>query len=270
MYKEADNMRRIFRLHKIFIIQHLKKLMEYKVDFVIGAVGFLLSQAVEILFIGIIFSQIPNLAGWTFNEILFIYGFSLIPKSIDHLFFDNLWMVGYGIVRKGDFDKYLTRPINSLFYVTVEKFQVDAFGEMLMGIILIVYSLVNIGASIVWGRMIVLLLLVPFCVLIFTSVKILTSAISFWTKQSGHITHMFYMTSDFAKYPVTIYNNFVKIIITYIIPFAFTAYYPASFFLHGDNALFCILGTILISTALFLVSIFVWNKGISNYESAGS
>ena len=25
-----------------------------------------------------------------------------------------------------------------------------------------------------------------------------------------------------------------------------------------------------ISTALFLVSIFVWNKGISNYESAGS
>ena len=26
----------------------------------------------------------------------------------------------------------------------------------------------------------------------------------------------------------------------------------------------------LISTALFLVSLFVWNKGISNYESAGS
>lgn len=25
-----------------------------------------------------------------------------------------------------------------------------------------------------------------------------------------------------------------------------------------------------ISTALFLVSIFVWNKGISNYKSAGS
>lgn len=186
------------------------------------------------------------------------------------MFFDNLWMVGYGIVRKGDFDKYLTRPINSLFYITVEKFQVDVFGEMLMGIILIVYSLVNIGASIVCGRMIVLLLLVPFCALIFTSVKILISAISFWTKQSGHFTHMFYMTSDFAKYPVTIYNNFVKSIITYIIPFAFTAYYPASFFLHGDNALFCVLGTILISTALFLISIFVWNKGINNYESAGS
>lgn len=148
------------------------------------------------------FSQIPDLAGWTFDEILFIYGFSLIPKAIDHMFFDNLWMIGYSIVRKGDFDKYLTRPINSLFYVTVEKFQVDAFGELLMGIILITYSLIRIGANIVWQRALILLLLVPFAVLIYTSVKILTSAISFWTKQSGHITHMFYAVNDLQSIPL--------------------------------------------------------------------
>lgn len=263
-------MKRAFRLHRIFIAQYLKKLMEYKVDFIVGAVGFLLSQALEILFIGIIFSQIPDLAGWTFNEILFIYGFSLIPKAIDHMFFDNLWMVGYHIVRKGEFDKYLTRPINSLFYVTVEKFQIDAFGELIMGIILIAYSLIQIGADIVWSRVFVLLLLVPFAVLIFTAIKIITSAISFWTKQSGHITHMFYMSSDFSKYPVTIYNNFIKVVITYIIPFAFTAYYPASYFLRGENRLFCVLGTILVSSLLFVISILVWNRGIKKYESAGS
>lgn len=263
-------MKRAFRLHRIFIAQYLKKLMEYKVDFIVGAVGFLLSQALEILFIGIIFSQIPDLAGWTFNEILFIYGFSLIPKAIDHMFFDNLWMVGYHIVRKGEFDKYLTRPINSLFYVTVEKFQIDAFGELIMGIILITYSLIQIGADIVWYRVLVLLLLVPFAVLIYTAIKIITSAISFWTKQSGHITHMFYMSSDFSKYPVTIYNNFIKVVITFIIPFAFTAYYPASYFLRGENGLFCVLGTILVSSLLFVVSILVWNRGIKKYESAGS
>lgn len=263
-------MKRAFRLHRIFIAQYLKKLMEYKVDFIVGAVGFLLSQALEILFIGIIFSQIPDLAGWTFNEILFIYGFSLIPKAIDHMFFDNLWMVGYHIVRKGEFDKYLTRPINSLFYVTVEKFQIDAFGELIMGIILITYSLIQIGADIVWYRVLVLLFLVPFAVLIYTAIKIITSAISFWTKQSGHITHMFYMSSDFSKYPVTIYNNFIKVVITFIIPFAFTAYYPASYFLRGENGLFCVLGTILVSSLLFVVSILVWNRGIKKYESAGS
>ena len=28
----------------------------------------------------------PSLEGWTFQEIAFIYGFSLIPKGLDHLF----------------------------------------------------------------------------------------------------------------------------------------------------------------------------------------
>lgn len=139
-----------------------------------------------------------------------------------------------------------------------------------MGIILITYSLIRIGGNIVWQRALVLLALVPFAVLIYTSVKILTSAISFWTKQSGHITHMFYAVNDFAKYPVTIYNDFIKVIITYIIPFAFTAYYPASFFLRGENGWFCVLGTILISLALFGISLIVWNRGIKAYESAGS
>ena len=270
MFREVDNMKRVLKLHRIFISQHLKQLMEYKVDFSIGALGMLFSQVIQLLFLGIIFSQIPDLEGLSFNEILFIYGFSLIPKGIDHLFFDNLWMIGYHIVNKGEFDKYLTRPINSLFYVTVEKFQVDALGELLMGIVLVAYSLVQIGLGIVWYRVLILLLIIPFAVLIFTSLKIITASIAFWTKQSGHIIHMVYMANDFAKYPVTIYNNFVRIIITYILPFAFTAYYPASYFLRGEDGLFCVLGTILISLALFGVALIVWNKGVKSYESAGS
>ena len=79
-------MMRYIRLHRIFIAQYLKRLMEYKVDFLLGAIGLVIAQAIQMLFIGIIFSQIPQLQGWTFEEILFIYGFSLIPKFIDHLF----------------------------------------------------------------------------------------------------------------------------------------------------------------------------------------
>ncbi len=263
-------MRRALRLHRIFISQHMKRLMEYKLDFTMGALGLFISQVIQLLFLGIIFSQIPNLKGWSFNEILFIYGFSLIPKGIDHLLFDNLWMIGYQIVNKGEFDKYLTRPINSLFYVTVENFQVDAFGELIMGIVLVAYSVVQLLSHIVWYRIFVLLLIVPFAVLIFTSLKIITASIAFWTKQSGHVIHMVYMVNDFAKYPVTIYNNVVKVIITYILPFAFTAYYPAGYFLRGQDGLFSVVGTILISVTLFGISLFVWNKGVKSYESAGS
>lgn len=263
-------MLRYLRLHKIFISQHMKKLMEYKTDFLLGAIGLLIAQALQILFIGIIFSGIPALEGYSFEEVLFIYGFSLIPKSIDHLFCDNLWMVGYSIIRKGDFDKYLTRPINSLYYVVVERFCVDAFGEMLTCALLLIYAIPKLHLAFHWYTIPLLLIVVVFATLIYTSLKIITAAISFWTKASGHITHMLYMTNDFSKYPVTIYNKAVQTLITYVIPFAFTAYFPASYFLTGENPLFNIGGTVVAGTLLFVLAIFIWNRGIRAYESAGS
>lgn len=265
-----SEIKRLLKMQRIFIAQDLKKMMEYKGDFLIGILGFLISQVFNILFLVIIFSQIPNLMGWSFNEIVFIYGFSLLPKAIDHLLYDNLWGIGYWIVRKGEFDRYLTRPINPLFHVMVEKFCVDAFGELLVGIGLIAITLPQL--VIVWSveKVILILLAIAFATFIYTAIKIGTSAIAFWTKRSGNITFMFYMMNDFAKYPVSIYNNFVKTVITYIIPFAFTAFYPAYYFLTGENPLFNIGMTILIAIVFMAIAILIWNKGITAYESAGS
>lgn len=275
-------MRKYIRLHSIFIKQDLKKLMEYKVDFLLGAIGFVLTQVVQIFCLGIIFNAIPALCytvsgqvvdAWTFNEVLFIYGFSLIPKGIDHLLFDNLWRLGYWIVDKGDFDKYLTRPINSWFYVLCEKFCVDAFGDLIVGIALIIYSTLSmpaeISAGINWWRVLPVLVVMPFAVMIFTSIKTATAAISFWTKRSGHVTHMCYMANEFAKYPVKIYNGVIRSTITYILPFALTAYYPAIYILRGESV-WSLPVTVLVSVLLFVLSQFIWHKGIRAYESAGS
>jgi ABC-2 type transport system permease protein len=263
-------LRRMFRMHRIFVAQEIKRMMEYKGDFLVGIAGFLLNQFFNLLFIWVIFSQIPNLMGWTLEQVVFIYGFSLIPKALDHLLFDNLWGIGYFIVRKGDFDKYLTRPINPLFHVMVEKLQIDALGELVVGIALVCIALPQL--AIVWSieKILLTLLVLPFATLIYVAVKIATSAIAFWTKRSGAITFVFYMVNDFAKYPIDIYNTFVKTVITYIIPFAFTAFYPANYILTGADPLFNIGLPIVISIVMMVIAVLIWNKGINAYESAGS
>ena len=257
-------------MHRIFVAQELKRMMEYKGDFLTGIAGFLLNQFFNLMFLWIIFANIPNLMGWTIEQIVFIYGFSLIPKGIDHLLFDNLWSIGYFTVRKGDFDKYLTRPINPLFHVMVEKLQIDALGELIMGIALIGVTLPSL--SIDWSvtKVLLIIIVIPFATMIYVGIKTATAAIAFWTKRSGNIIYMFYMVNDFAKYPVTIYNNFVKAVITYIIPFAFTAFFPANYILTGENPLFNIGMTFVIALAIMVIGVFVWNKGIKANESAGS
>lgn len=265
-----NKIKRAFRMHRIFVAQELKKMLEYKANFIVGIIGFLLGQITNIIFIWLIFEQVPDLKGWSINQIVFIYGFSLIPKGLDHLLFDNLWAVGHFIVRRGDFDKYLTRPVNTLFHVMVERLQIDALGELIMGIALICVTVFKV--SIEWSpaKVILILIVIPFATLIYTGIKIATAALAFWIKRSGNVTYMFYMVNDFAKYPVTIYNNTVRGIITYIIPFAFTAFYPAKYILTGGNPMYNIGMTVVMAVILMGIGICVWNKGIKAYESAGS
>ncbi|GAX46871.1 ABC transporter permease [Pseudolactococcus reticulitermitis] len=261
-------MRRILILEKIFIKQYLKQQIEYKVDFIVGVLGVFLTQGLNILFLSLIFSQIPSLNSWSLSQIAFIYGFSLIPKGLDHLFFDNLWNVGQRLVWTGEFDKYMTRPLNPLLHVLLEVFKIDAVGELLVGVLL----LIKTSGSVYWtvSTIFFFIIAIPFATLIYTSLKIATSSMAFWSKQAGSVIYIFYMLNDFGKYPVSIYNRAIRFIISFIIPFSFTAFYPADFFLSGRNLAFNIGGLIIISLVLFAISLLIWRKGITVYESAGS
>ncbi len=70
--------------------------------------------------------------------------------------------------------------------------------------------------------------------------------------------------------PISIYNSLLRWLISFIVPFAFTAYYPASYFLQDKDGLFNIGGLILISLVFFVISLKLWDRGLDAYESAGS
>ena len=74
--------------------------------------------------------------------------------------------------------------------------------------------------------------------------------------------YIFYMFNDFAKYPISIYNSLLRWLISFIVPFAFTAYYPASYFLQDKDGLWNIGGLILISLVFFVISLKLWDRGL--------
>ena len=64
--------------------------------------------------------------------------------------------------------------------------------------------------------------------------------------------------------------HFLRWLISFIVPFAFTAYYPASYFLQDKDVIFNIGGLMLISLVFFVISLKLWDRGLDAYESAGS
>lgn len=262
-------LKRYWRLYRVLIAQFVKVIMQSKVDFLMGLLGFFLTQATGIIFLYLIFQQIPSLQGWSLDELIFIYGFAQIPRGIDHLLTDNIWLVAWRLVINGGFDRYMLRPMNVFFQIIAEKLQPDALGELLIGTLLVIISVqkgvgvldpVHIGlffVSILAGA------------LIYTSIKLFFASIAFWIKQSGPFLQVAYEMADFAKYPTEIYHKGIQFVITWIVPFAFVAYLPASYLL-GRNGAWVIGVECAIAIVFWCVAYAVFKWGLSKYESAGN
>jgi len=253
---------RYLRLYGLFTAQHIKKLMEYKADFLIGLLGFLIFQGSGLAFVGMVFQQIDNLNGWSFDQMLLIYGMAQIPRGLDHLVTDNLWMLSGQILRKGDFDRFLLRPIRPLFQVIAEVFQPDAFGELLVGFVLLVTASFRLGIS--WGLQEILVygIFVICGTLIYTCIKLFFASIAFWIKFSQSLVYL--------AYPMGIYSRAIGWIITFLLPFAFTAYFPAAVLLEKELLWPALQTALVVTTVLVFLSGFIWSRGIRAYESAGS
>lgn len=262
--------KRYFCLYRVLIKQFFKTLVQSKVDFLMGLFGFFFTQVLGIAFLYLIFDKIPNLNGWTLSQLIFIYGFAQIPRGIDHLFTDNIWLVAWRMVVNGDFDRYMLRPMNVFFQIICEKLQPDAVGELLIGTILIIMSLSK-GIVIVDGMHIVMFIVSIIAgAVIYMSIKLLFASLSFWIKRSGPFLQVAYEMADFAKYPVEIYSKPIQFILTFVIPFAFVAYFPASYFLIQKSALTTVGIECLIAVILSILAYSIFKIGISKYESAGN
>ena len=261
---------RHLRLYRIFAVQYLKTTMQSKVDFFIGLGGFLLSQGAGIAFLYLVFEQIPSMKDWSFEQILFIYGFAQIPRGLDHLLTDNLWMVSWQMVIRGTFDKYLLRPINIFFQIVCEKVQLDAFGELLVGIVLVSRALQRGVVEVTPLKVLFFLISIVAGAVIYTSVKLFFAAIAFWVKDSSPFLTTAYEMADFAKYPIEIYSKPIQIVLMTVLPFAFVAYIPSTFFLVDANVWTTIGAECVIAVVFWMISYGLFRRGLTKYESAGN
>ncbi len=65
----------------------------------------------------VLFSKIDALKGWSFEQVLFIYGFSMLPLGLFNLVSVNLYRFSESYIVEGNFDRVLLRPLNPLAQV---------------------------------------------------------------------------------------------------------------------------------------------------------
>ncbi len=146
----------------------------------------------------------------------------------------------------------------------------DGIGEVAVGIILVVYAAGKLGIGVTLLTLPAFIIAVLAGAVIYMSVKLFFASNAFFMKDCYNLLYMAYNMSDFAKYPSTIYSRSVNVVLSFVLPFSFTAFIPAKYFLT-EVSVFATVGLeCVVAAVAFVIAYGHFKLGVNRYESAGN
>jgi ABC-2 type transport system permease protein len=263
----------MLRLVRIFFrlqLIQLRAAVEYRADFWIGIVGATLQQLVSILFLVTFFSHVPRLGGWSVWQVAVLHGIVMTADGLRELFADGPWMLRQQ-VNTGAFDRVLVRPIPPALQQLTALVSIHGVGNVGTGVTVLALGLAHAGVDWQWWSLPVLVIAVLSGALLTTAISFVTNVIAFWepSAQSAFPTLVALMR-DFAKFPLDIYGSAVRILMTFLLPYALISYYPSRLLLGIGRPAWWWAGTPLIAAAASITAAaLLWRRGINRYQGVG-
>jgi ABC-2 type transport system permease protein len=253
-----------------YFAQFLKTRLAYRTDFFVDLGANLLSIGAQLAVLGALFGKVEALQGWSYHQVLFIYGFSLLPLGLFNLVSVNLYGFAEKYIAEGHLDRVLLRPVNPLAQVVFESFNISGLNEVILGTGIMVYA--GAGLDMVWKATDVLavLVLAPAAALVYVGVFLGLTCVSFWSEDRLGLAPPVYNVIRFSRYPLTIYSRWVQIFLMVVLPFAWVAFYPAAWFVGAPEFRRLALLTPVVGMTVFGLAYLLWSRGLRRYGSTGS
>jgi ABC-2 type transport system permease protein len=263
-------MRRTVSLYTGFFVQSLKARLAYKADFFSEILASLLGTAAGILFVVLLFHRIQDLNGWRREEVLFIYGLSLIPFGIFNIFSINLYEFADRYIIEGRFDRLLLRPMPTLAQLLMERSRLTAIQEVFVGFGVALWAGGRLGLT--WNAVDALWLIVVAVsgAMIFLSVFAMLSSLSFFFEDRIGVGAPVWNLIQFGRFPIPIFGPWLGAVLSWVVPFGFVTFYPATHFLGRSAFRTLCYATPLVAAGFALLCAGVWTLGVRGYRSTGS
>ncbi len=243
--------------------------MEFRGNFVLGIIRQFSWIAAFIFMVEIIFRNTSSLNGWSHAEMFIIVALSrMIEGTFDIFASRNIAMFPQA-VQRGDFDLQLLKPLPSQFAVAFQRFHFYNIGNVLGGLMIFVYGLVNLPhypSLLSWLAFAVLIIV---SIVIYYSVMILIASLVFRLERMESLWGLVTLFTEPLAVPFDIFPRVPRLAITYIVPIAFVVFVPAQA-ITGKLA-FWQLPVALVIACLFLwFANLAWKSGLGRYTSASS
>jgi hypothetical protein len=131
----------LLRIYRRLVGARIRSQLQYRLSFALNAVGTTLITFVDFAAILVIFGRIDALGHWSIAEVAFLYAVSSVTFGLADLVIGHLDLLPR-MIRQGDLDVLLARPLGSLFQVVSSDFALRRLGKVFQGLAVLAYALV--------------------------------------------------------------------------------------------------------------------------------
>ncbi|MFN2237327.1 MAG: ABC transporter permease [Anaerolineales bacterium] len=254
-----------------FIRASLQDEMAHRSNFWISLLHSTLNLLTGVLGVAVLFGQVDSINGWDFESTLVILGVYLSAGALRGLFFGPSLEALSGMdgeVWTGKLDFTLLKPVDVQFQASFRHWRFFRLLDLVLGLAVLVVATQRMGQTVSFPNFFVFLFLMFFGMVILYSILLIFAGLVFWSP--GFLfTWVFDGIFQMARYPVGVYPDWVRLILTWVIPVGLITTVPAQA-ISGDLSELLLVGTIFIAAALLFVGTVVFRIGLQRYASASS
>lgn len=219
--------------------------------------------------------RVGTIGGWDRGEITFLFGMSTVPFRIADAFVGGPVERCADLIRAGEFDRYLLRPIRPLVMLAGDAFAARRVAQLVavvpFGVFGISMAHIRLDAS----HVAILVLMVVNAVLIDVSIFVTLSCFAFWSPGANEVANAFtYGGQAIAENPIHIMEGWLRAFTLTVVPVAFTVYVPSFLVLHAPNPLgvrpWMSWASFAVGPLLTLLAAAMWRGALRRYRSTGS
>jgi ABC-2 type transport system permease protein len=242
--------------------------------------NFLVKVSVEILWLGIllafyriVFSKTSVVADWTEAEYLFFLGcYFALAGVMEALFLVNCNQFS-DLIRSGDLDFYLLRPIDEQFLVSCREIDWGSVPNFLMGVVVMCLALNQMHWDVTFFQISQFVTLFVCGIVIGYSFLLMLTSAAVWFTRNQSLYELWWLVTSLMRYPREIFSKSwaapIGTFFTYFIPILLVINVPARIMVKALDPTM-IWFTFFVTIILLVASRGFFRYALRRYRSASS
>lgn len=242
---------------------NLQSVMEYRISFLLQVGGMILNDFIYFAIWIIFFDRFREVRGWGISDMYITYGVLASAFGLVALLFGNSFTLSE-IINQGRLDYYLSLPRPVLLHTVSSRMISSGMGDFTYGFLS--YAL---SGQYTWDGFLRFVLAMLLAATVFAAFLILVQSLAFWLGMISNLANLAVNAMvTFGIYPITLFDNYAKLILFTLIPAAFLGAVPAQFV---KSFTWQTLAELLLGAMIFLfIAVAVFRLGLKRYESGSA